>query len=163
MTDTDGIQRTMTIERTYSATPERVWELWTTKAGIESWWGPDGFAVTVDELDLRPGGQLVYTMTAVAPEQVGFMKRAGMPLATQTRVTYATVDAPSQLTFITLADFIQGVDPYEVTTRVSITAEGPEVRLAITFDVMHDEQWTELSRQGEESQLLKLDAILATP
>ena len=28
------------IERTYNASIEDVWELWTTKEGIESWWGP---------------------------------------------------------------------------------------------------------------------------
>ena len=32
----------ITMERTFDATLHEVWELWTTKAGIESWWGPDG-------------------------------------------------------------------------------------------------------------------------
>jgi hypothetical protein len=31
----------------------------------------------VRTLDLRPGGALVYTMTATAPAQVEFMKQAG--------------------------------------------------------------------------------------
>ena len=48
----------------------------------ESWWGPEGFEVTVTSLDLRPGGELVYVMTAVSPEQVAFMKEARMPLST---------------------------------------------------------------------------------
>jgi uncharacterized protein YndB with AHSA1/START domain len=39
--------------------------------GIESWWAPDGFAVELEKLELEPGGELVYTMTATAPEQVG--------------------------------------------------------------------------------------------
>ena len=30
------------IERTYSDSVEDVWDLWTTKPGIESWWGPEG-------------------------------------------------------------------------------------------------------------------------
>lgn len=162
MTETGNAQQTMTVERTYTATPERVWQLWTTKDGLESWWGPEGFTTTVDAIELAPGGQLLYTMTAVGPEQVAYMERAGMPLATQTRVTYATVDEPSSLSFITLADFIQGVDPYEVTTRVDITPSGDRVHLLITFDVMHDDFWTEMSRQGEESQLVKLDAILGS-
>jgi len=44
------------IRRTYAASLEDAWALWTTKAGIESWWGPEGFEVTVTALDLRPGG-----------------------------------------------------------------------------------------------------------
>ena len=31
----------ITIERTYRASVEDVWDLWTTKEGIESWWGPE--------------------------------------------------------------------------------------------------------------------------
>ncbi len=36
-------KRRITIERTYQASIEDVWELWTTKEGIESWWGPGRF------------------------------------------------------------------------------------------------------------------------
>ena len=60
------------IQRTYAASIDEAWALWTTKSGIESWWGPEGFDVTVTSLDLRPGGELVYLMTAMAPEQVAF-------------------------------------------------------------------------------------------
>ena len=56
------------MQRTYAASIEEAWALWTTQSGIESWWGPEGFNVTVKSLDLRPGGQLVYLMTAVAPD-----------------------------------------------------------------------------------------------
>ena len=44
---TNDKTRRLTLERTYRAPLEKVWELWTTKAGIESWWGPDGFTVEV--------------------------------------------------------------------------------------------------------------------
>lgn len=33
-------RRRITIERTYQAPIEDLWDLWTTKEGIESWWGP---------------------------------------------------------------------------------------------------------------------------
>jgi uncharacterized protein YndB with AHSA1/START domain len=75
------------MERTYRAALEEVWALWTTKEGVESWWGPEGFAVAVHHLDLRVGGALQYTMTATAPEQVAFMQGAGMPLATESTIT----------------------------------------------------------------------------
>src|SRR3984893_13854465 len=92
------------IQRTYAASIDEAWALWTTKSGIESWWGPEGFDVTVTSLDLRPGGDLVYLMTAVAPEQVAFMKRAGMPLTSECKVTYTEVSPPSRLAYKTLAD-----------------------------------------------------------
>ena len=31
------------IERTYRAEVNELWDLWTTKDGFESWWGPQGF------------------------------------------------------------------------------------------------------------------------
>ncbi|GAA2825906.1 LuxR C-terminal-related transcriptional regulator [Nonomuraea rubra] len=75
----------MRITRTYPTTAEHVWQLWTTPGGIASWWSPDGFTVEVGKLDLRPGGDLVYTMTATAPEQIAFMESHGMPLSTESR------------------------------------------------------------------------------
>jgi uncharacterized protein YndB with AHSA1/START domain len=140
---------------------EEAWALWTTREGIESWWGPEGFEVAVTSLDLRPGGELVYVMTAAAPEQVAFMKQAGMPLSTGCRVTYTEVSPPHRLAYKTLADFVPGVEPYEVATVVELKATPGGVKVLITFDAMHDELWTERARAGHESQMRKLDALLA--
>ncbi len=149
------------IERTYTASIDEAWTLWTTKAGIESWWGPEGFNVIVTSLDLRPGGELVYLMTATAPEQVAFMKRAGMPLSTECRVTYTEVSPPGRLAYKTLTDFVPDVTPYEVDTVVELQATADGVKLTVTFDAMHDDLWTERARAGHESQMCKLDALLA--
>ena len=92
-------RRRLTIERSYQASLDEVWALWTTKAGIEAWWGPVGFSVTVRDMDLRPGGSLLYVMTATAPEQVAFMKQAGMPLSTEAKVSYTTVEPPRRLAY----------------------------------------------------------------
>ena len=150
------------IERTYAAPVDRVWALWTTPRGIESWWGPEGFEVKVTSLELRPGGELSYAMTAVAPEQVAFMKQAGMSLTTQARVTYTEVTPGQRLAYKTRADFVPGVEPYDVCTVVEFQATAAGVKLVITVDAMHDEVWTERARAGNESQLRKLDALLGT-
>jgi uncharacterized protein YndB with AHSA1/START domain len=149
------------IERTYAASIDEAWALWTTKAGIESWWGPEGFDVTVTSLDLRPGGELVYLMTATAPKQVAFMTRAGMPVSTECRVTYTEVAPPGRLAYKTLTDFVPDVTPYEVATVVEFQATADGVKLTITFDAMHDELWTERARAGHDSQMRKLDGLLA--
>ncbi len=57
-------KRQITLERTFEATVDEIWELWTTKEGLESWWGPEGFSVKVHKLDLRPGGERLYAMSA---------------------------------------------------------------------------------------------------
>ncbi|HEX2648189.1 MAG TPA: SRPBCC domain-containing protein [Candidatus Dormibacteraeota bacterium] len=151
----------LTLERTYRATIEEVWELWTTAQGIESWWGPDGFSVAVSALDLRPGGELAYTMSAVEPEQMEYMTRAGMPLMTEHVLTFTEVDPPRRLAYQELADFIPGVEPYRVQTLVELSVVEDGVRLVMTFDAMHDDNWSRRAVMGRENNLDRLARFLA--
>ena len=151
----------LTLERTFDAAPDEVWELWTTKDGMEAWMGPDGFKVEVRELDLRPGGALVYDMTAVGADQVEYMTRAGMPLVNTQKVTYVEVDPPRRLVYRDVADFVPGVEPYEVETIVEMSAVEDGTRVVLTFDAMHDENWTEMARLGRENELRNLETLLA--
>jgi len=155
-------RRRITLERTYRTTPKEVWELWTTADGIEAWWGPDGFEVKVRRLDLRPGGELDYTMTAIAPDQIEFLKQAGMKLSTEHRVTFVEVSSQRRLAYTMMADFIPGVEPYEVSTVVEFEPAPGGVKLMVTFDAMHDDRWTQLATMGWESQLARLAKLLET-
>jgi uncharacterized protein YndB with AHSA1/START domain len=153
---TQPARRRVTIERRLNAAIEDVWELWTTRNGIESWWGPDGFEVKVHKLELHEGGAFFYSMTATAPEQVDFLKKAGMPLTTETRATYTEVVPLKRLAFTQLADFVPGVTPYEVATAVEFDMSPRGVRMVVTLDAMHDDAWTKMAVMGWESQLDKL-------
>jgi uncharacterized protein YndB with AHSA1/START domain len=152
-------KRKITLERTYRAPVEDVWELWTTKEGFESWWGPIGFTVTVQTLELRVGGRLFYVMTATSPEQVAFMKRAGMPLANEGRITFTEITPQRRLAYTHVADFIPGVAPYDIETVVDLFPNGDSVRMVLTVDAMHDDVWTERAVMGWKGQLTKLDAV----
>lgn len=158
----DQSDRKIVIERTYTASINDVWELWTTKAGIESWWGPDGFTVKVHELDLRAGGQMVYAMTAVDPPQVEFMKNAGMPLTTNAKLTYTEIVPGTSIAYTHRADFIPGVEPYDVGNKVEFHAERGQVRMILRLDPMHSDEWTQRAVMGMESQLGKLDRLIAS-
>ena len=159
---TGPTRRKLTLERIYGATAEEVWELWTTKEGLQSFWGPDGFEVEVRSLDLRPGGELHYAMRAVAPDQIEFLKKAGMPPAKEHRVTYTAVEPLRLLAFTELADFIPGVAPYDVATSVELEAVAGGVRLLLTFEAMHDERWTRLAATGREMELDRLAGLLSS-
>jgi uncharacterized protein YndB with AHSA1/START domain len=150
------------LERTLNASIEDVWALWTTPEGIESWWGPEGFTVKVSKLELRPGGQLVYAMIATGPEQIAFMKQAGMPLATETRIVYDEIVAPRRLKYTNVIDFVPGVEAYENGTLVELHAAATGVRMVLTLDAMHDETWTQRAVMGWQSELGKLAALLAS-
>ena len=148
------------LQRTYAATPEEVWELWTTAAGIETWWAPDGFEVTVDTLELRPGGELVYTMTATGPEQIEFMRNAGMPLSTQSRKTFTEIDAPRRLAYDSLVDFVPGVEPYTFSTTVDIEETDSGSTVTMTVEAMHDEEWTQRLLAGRANELDNLARLV---
>jgi uncharacterized protein YndB with AHSA1/START domain len=152
--------RKIVIERTYVASIEDVWELWTTKEGIESWWGPEGFSVHVHELDLRAGGEMRYAMTAVDPAQVKFMKQGGMLLTTEAKLTYTEIVPEKSIAYIHLADFIPGVEPYDVGNKVEFFAQAEEVRMVLTLDPMHSDEWTQRAVMGMESQLGKLARVI---
>ena len=152
----------ITMERVFRADIQDVWDLWTTKDGIESWWGPGGFTVKVRTLDLRPGGQLLYAMTAIDPPQVEFMKKAGMPLTTEARITFTEVDPRRRLAYVHLADFIPGVEPYDVATIVELRETPEGVHMALSFDAMHNDEWTERAVMGWTSEIGKLAERLAS-
>jgi len=154
-------KKRITIERTFDAPIEDVWELWTTKAGIEAWWGPDGFSTKVRKLELWPGGALHYAMTATAPEQIAFLERAGMPLTNETHGTYDEIVARRRLAFTQVADFVPGVAPYDIATRVEFQQTARGVHMVLTIDAMHDEQWTKMTEAGWRSQVDRLAGALA--
>lgn len=151
----------LTLERTYDATPEEVWEVLTTKEGIEAIMGPDGFKADVQTLDLRPGGDLLWTMTTVGREQVEYMTRAGLSLVTRQTAQFVVVDPPRRLVTRDHVDFVPGVEPYEVETAFDLEAVDEGTRLVVTFDAMHDALWTENAKLGREQELRKIADFLA--
>lgn len=149
------------LERTYPADPATIWSLWTSPDGIARWWAPDGFTTNVDTLDLREGGELVYTMTATAPETIEFMTSAGMPLATVSRKRFTRVQELSVLAYQSLVDFVPDHEPYEFATDVELTATDGGTRVVMTVEPLHDERWTQRLLDGRSNELDNLGRLLA--
>ncbi len=148
------------LERTCDAPAELIWELLTTAAGLEEWFAPDGFESRVIELDLRPGGQLRYTMTATGPEQVAFMQSTGNPLSVEVRKTFTEVAAPARLAYLSLIDFVPGHEPYEHLTAIDIEPAGDRTTVVMTLDPLHDETWTQQHRAHRGDELDNLGAAI---
>ncbi|WP_298487673.1 SRPBCC domain-containing protein [uncultured Maribacter sp.] len=58
----DKSKRTVTIERTFNAPIELVWEAWTQPEHIAKWWSPKGIETKVIEHDFSIGGKWKYSM-----------------------------------------------------------------------------------------------------
>jgi uncharacterized protein YndB with AHSA1/START domain len=148
------------LERTYIAPAELIWELLTTAAGLEEWWAPDGFETRVSELDLRPGGQLRGVMTATAPEQVAFMRSAGLPLSAELCKTFTAVQPPTRLAYVSLIDFVPGQEPYEHLTTIDIEPAGDRTNVVMMLDPLHDEAFTRQHHAHRGEELDHLDAVI---
>ena len=151
------------FERRYdNAAIEDLWDLWTTKEGFESWWGPQGFRVAVQKLDARVGGELLYDMIAEAPEQVAYMKRAGMSVSHGTSGRFTQITRLRSLEIVHAIDFIPGVQPYENRIRAEFLPEkGGGARMLVTVEPHPDPSWTRSASLGMESQLKKVANALA--
>jgi uncharacterized protein YndB with AHSA1/START domain len=159
MSTNTGAKKTakVVIERTYRAALEDVWSLWTTKSGFESWWGPQGFRAEVHELDARSGGTLRYDMIADSPEMIAEMKRVGQPVSHATNSRFSEITPRSRLVLTNVIDFIPGVAPYESRIAVDFSESGGRVRMVVTLDTLHSDEFTKMQEEGFTSQLTKLD------
>lgn len=150
-------QQKVVIERTYRARAEELWDLWTTKQGFESWWGPVGFHVEVHAIEARMGGTLHYDMIANGPEQVDALKKMDRPGSHETRGRFVEFRPHERLVLRHVIDFLPGVAPYESTIVVEFFPSGERVRMVVTLEPMHTEEVTKMTAMGFTSQLTKLD------
>ena len=154
---TVSAKQTLVVERTYLARVGELWDLWTTKEGFESWWGPDGFRVEVHRIEAAPGGTVHYSMIADSAEMIAAMKQMGRPLSHDSRATFTLFQPQARLALTHRIDFLPGVPPYDSTMAVEFFPSGGRVRMVVTLDPMHDEEMTRMSVMGFTSQLAKLD------
>jgi uncharacterized protein YndB with AHSA1/START domain len=61
-TEPVGTDREIVISRVFDAPRELIWEAWTDPAQLVRWWGPNGFTMTVESMDVRPGGVWKHVM-----------------------------------------------------------------------------------------------------
>jgi uncharacterized protein YndB with AHSA1/START domain len=148
----------ITVERTYAASLAEIWDLWTTKAGFESWWGPQDFRVEVHALEARVGGRLHYDMIADTAESIAAMTRMGQATSHETRGRFVELVPHRRLAITHVIDFLPGIAPYEATVVVELFPAGDGVRMVVTLDGMHNEEFTQMQKAGFSSQLTKLDA-----
>jgi uncharacterized protein YndB with AHSA1/START domain len=150
------------LERVYPTNAQTIWRLWTTPDGIARWWAPDGFTTHVDALDLHEGGELLYTMTATAPEAIAFMQSAGMPLATVSRKRFTGITEPSRLAYQSLVDFIPDHEPYEFATEVELTPTDGGTRVEMSVEPLHDDVWTQRLLEGRANELANLARVVGS-
>jgi uncharacterized protein YndB with AHSA1/START domain len=150
------------LERTYEASPEKVWQAWTTPEMLKGWWGPDNVTIPECTVDLRVGGAFYIVMEA--GEAMGSYKGTKWPMTAEftvvepmARLFYkaqawtegdkeeTTID---QITEITFVEVNGGTN---VKVHAAIYKTGPKAGMA-----------AEGMEYGFTQQLEKLKKFLAT-
>ncbi len=66
--------RELRITRTFNASVELVWEVWTKPEHLAAWWGPNGFTTTIHKMEVRKGGE--WNLTLHGPDGKNYRNKA---------------------------------------------------------------------------------------
>ena len=158
MTYAAGMTNTFDVvgTRDVPASLDEAWKSWTDPEYVLQWWGPNGFACTVADMDVRVGGRSLVCMSA--PDW-------GFP-ALYSTWAYTLVDAPNRLEFVhnmsdehgTTID-AEGI-PRDVRHVITFEPVGPDVtRLTVRESSFPTAEARDRSSRGLEECLDKLVAV----
>lgn len=114
----------LVVSRLIAASPERLFEVWTSPQHIQRWWGPAGVDCPYAEVDLRPGG--AYRIAN---------RVAGGTMVWITGV-FETVSPPELLVYSWRTD--QGSNSSERVT-VMFVAQGELTEVSVTHELIRDD------------------------
>ena len=121
--------RILSIERTFQAPIQLVWEAWTRPEHIANWWGPQGMEVKIVKHEFRVGGSWEYSM--LMPDGNEFISDG----------VYSEIVEPKRL--VTTANFRPMTEGVEL--QILLEADGNATHF--TFNVVHP---TEAYRMQQE-------------
>lgn len=87
--------KTLTIERTFTAPRSKVWAAFTTPELFEKWWGPKGWKTTVKHMDFTDGGYLHYGMKCEDPAQTDWYGQTSWG-----KSTYHDIEAENKFRYV---------------------------------------------------------------
>lgn len=137
---------TLTIERTFNAPRERVWEAYANPEQFSAWWGPEGWTTTVKELNLTPGGKNHYCMKCVDENQGEWFDQEAWGL-----MVFEAVDKPASFTYkdyFSDADGTLKNDMPTMTITMSFTEEDGKTKMVSRGVVESKEQLEQLVNMG---------------
>jgi uncharacterized protein YndB with AHSA1/START domain len=91
---TDTAAREIVTTRDIAAPRARVFAAWTDPAQVVCWWGPNGFSTTMQEMDVRPGGEWRFVMHG--PDGVHYRNRSVFEeVVAPERIVYSHLSGPT--------------------------------------------------------------------
>ncbi|MBI5531030.1 MAG: SRPBCC domain-containing protein [Candidatus Doudnabacteria bacterium] len=151
----------VTLEKTYDASPETVWQAWTKPEMLKQWWGPDNVTIPQCEVDLKVGGKFYIVMEA--GEGMGPYKGTLWPMEAQ----FTVVEPNAKLSYTAQA-WTEGhkeETTIEQTTEITFTEEANKTKVKVIAAIYKAGPGAKMAAEGMQygftQQLEKLIAFLA--
>lgn len=153
----------LTARRTIPAPVARVWRLWSTPRGLESWWAPEGMDLRVDRLEFRTGGRIEFSFRHRAavehPAWSAQLEREGHYSSQwRARGLFSEVHRHQVISWIQDIEFGEGGAeiPYAIRARFDRSPTG--TRLTLAARSLRSKHWSLLGRSNLVAQLARLGA-----
>ena len=149
----------LVIERTFSASPERVFDAFTDPAQLQQWWWPYGFSCPTAEVDLRVGG--TYRLGMEWPDFIPAEARFSQHMAG----TYYEIDRPHRLVMSGGAVSEEHGELFTTLIELTFVASNGGTSLTMKqsyFEPMPPAQAMAGAEQGWTEQLEKLERLLSS-
>ena len=134
MTDANTPLPAVRIERTFDASIELLWQMWTTPEHFQRWYGPPGANVVVEKMDMRVGGPRLVGMEVVTPNGTMNMWFVGehLEIIENRRLVYTESMADETGAVRSAADM--GMPPGQpTTTEITVELEVVDGRTKMTM------------------------------
>lgn len=149
------------LERSYDASPEKVWEAWTNAEILKQWWGPDNVFIPECSVDLKVGGKFYIVMEA--GEGMGPYKGLKWPMDG----TYTVIE-PFKKLFYTAFAWTEGQQKEETmidqTTEVTFSDKNGKTKVTVKATIHKVGPGAKMAPEGMQAgftqQLEKLNKFL---
>jgi uncharacterized protein YndB with AHSA1/START domain len=150
--------RSIVVTRLFNAPRTLVFDAFTDSKHVGNWWGPRGFSITTQSMEVRPGGVWLFVMHA--PNGMDFPNKITyLEIVKPERLVYDHGDAGAQGYFRTTVTFAAEGRKTKLTMRmVFASAEEREI-VVKTYNAIEGANQT-LDRLGE--QLQKMQELITT-
>ena len=159
---TDRASRILEITRVFDAPREVVFRHLVEPDLIARWWGPDGFAVPADrvEVEAKVGGAHRKTMVLEGAEIAAAM---AMPVGTEFPDAATVLEiAPPELLVLSSEPQPEIGLVERTVTRIELHEEGPDRTRVVLIDGPYDDVMAPNAEMGWTQQLGKLARLLAS-
>jgi uncharacterized protein YndB with AHSA1/START domain len=108
--------REIVATRVFGAPRDLVFQMWTDTNHVSNWWGPRGFSITIQEMNVRPGGRWRFVMHG--PDGMDF----------ENEIVYLEVVKPGRLVYRHISP------PFQTTVTFEDCAGKTKVTASMLFD-----------------------------